>query len=558
MRRLNVRTARDLTTRRDIITAAKDEPWTQNERFDVAILGAGMAGGVLGAVLARHGVRVLLIDADTHPRFAVGESTIPYTSATTMTIAKRYDVPEIEPLASFRGTVEKVSPMCGRKQNFGFVYHREGQSQHPEHINQLVIPEWQRTESHIFRQDSDAYLFHVAVKYGAEPRLNTRITGIEVDPATGVVLRSDRGAEFRAKYLVDASGYRSPVADTFGLREEPTRARHHSRTLFTHMIGVTPFDDAAAARSHKQPNPWHHGTLHHVFDGGWLWVIPFDNHDDSLNPLCSVGLTLDERVFPKPDLTPQQEFDDFLRRFPDIAEQFRSAKAVRPWVDTGRLQYSATRTVGDRYCLTAHAAGFIDALYSRGLTNTLEVVNALAWRLIEASRDDDWSTERFAYVDGLQQALFDVHDELVYCSFVGFRHYDLWNAVVRVWKSTSILPTMTVEKALRTFLKTGDAQVFLDLERTETPGLPDPVGKDITRLLEFHPAHLPGGRVRRTGRRPRRGCAVRLDPRCRVPAGTVRTRPTGQPVLRGDTASARAGGGVGRTEAPEHMRQLFR
>ncbi len=315
MRRLNVRTARDLTTRRDIIT-----------RFDVAILGVGMAGGVLGAVLARHGVRVLLIDAGTHRR------------------------------------------------------------------------------------------------------------------------------------------------------------------------------------------------------------------------LCSVGLTLDERVFPKPDLTPQQEFDDFLRRFPDIAEQFRSAKAVRPWVDTGRLQYSATRTVGDRYCLT----------------NTLEVVNALAWRLIEASRDDDWSTERFAYVDALQQGLFDVHDHLVYCSFVGFRHYDLCNAVVRVWKSTSILPTMTVEKALRTFLKTGDAQVFLDLERTETPGLPDPVGKDITRLLEFHPAHLPGGRVRRTGRRPRRGCAVRLDPRCRVPAGTVRTRPTGQPVLRGDTASARAGGGVGRTEAPEHMRQLFR
>jgi len=89
MRRLNVRTARDLTTRRDIITAAKDEPWTQNERFDVAILGVGMAGGVLGAVLARHGVRVLLIDADTHPRFAVWESTIPYTSATPMTIVKR-------------------------------------------------------------------------------------------------------------------------------------------------------------------------------------------------------------------------------------------------------------------------------------------------------------------------------------------------------------------------------------------------------------------------------------------------------------------------------------
>lgn len=46
-------------------------------------------------------------------------------------------------------------------------------------------------------------------------------------------------------------------------------------------------------------------------------------------------------MFPTPDGTPQQEFDDFLRRFPEIAEQFRDARTVRPWVRTGRLQYSA-------------------------------------------------------------------------------------------------------------------------------------------------------------------------------------------------------------------------
>ncbi len=456
-----------------------------DQPYDVAILGSGMAGGMLGAVLARNGVKVLLIDAGTHPRFAVGESTIPYTSSMTRIIAERYQVPEIEPLASFRGIHEKVSPMCGRKQNFGFVYHVEGQPQQPEQINQLVIPEWQRTECHLFRQDTDAYLFNLAVQYGADGSQDTRITSIEIDPSTGVVLRSAKGEEFHAKYLVDGSGYRSPVADAFGLRDEPTRALHHSRTLFTHMVGVTPFDDAAAAKPHNQPSPWHHGTLHHCFDGGWLWVIPFDNFDGALSTLCSVGLTVDERKFPKPEGTAQEEFDDFLRRFPEVAEQFVNARAVRPWVSTGRLQYSASNTVGDRYCLTSHAAGFIDALYSRGLTNTLELVNSLAWRLIAASRDGDWSTERFAYIDRLQQGLFDVHDELVYSSFVGFRHYALWNAVIRVWKTTSILPTMRIENALRAFLENRDEQVFLDLEKTETPGLPEPIGKDIRRLLAF-------------------------------------------------------------------------
>jgi FADH2 O2-dependent halogenase len=530
---------------------------TTHEPYDVAILGAGMAGGMLGAVLARNGVKVLLIDAGTHPRFAVGESTIPYTSSMTKIIAERYQVPEIEPLASFKGIHDKVSPMCGRKQNFGFVYHREGRPQDPEEINQLVIPEWQRTECHLFRQDTDTYLFNIAVSYGADPCLNTRITSFEIDPDAGVTLRSARGEEFHARYLVDGSGFRSPVADTLGLRDDPPRARHHSRSLFTHMVGVTPFDDAAAAQPHKQPSPWHHGTLHHVFDGGWLWVIPFDNFDGALSPMCSVGLTLDERVFPKPDCSPQEEFDQFLAKFPEIAEQFQTARAVRPWVSTGRLQYSASNTVGDRYCLTSHAAGFIDALFSRGLTNTLEVVNALAWRLIAASRDGDWSTERFAYVDRLQQGLYDVHDDLVYSSFVGFRHYQLWNAVVRVWKTTSILPTMRIENALRAYVESRDEQVFLDLERTDTPGLAAPVGKDISALLAF---------TRQTCQAVEAGTLLAGEAAERIFEHLRRSEFVPAPFELGDPDNryfeatpellARLGD-WGKNLSPEHMRSLF-
>ena len=526
-------------------------------RYDVAILGAGMAGGALAAVLARNDVKVLLIDAGLHPRFAVGESTIPYTSAMTRVIAERYDVPEIAALSTFRGIQDKVSPMSGRKQNFGFVYHREGQPQNPEEINQLVIPEWQSTESHLFRQDTDAYLFNLAVSYGAEPRLNTRIQDIETGPA-GVLLRSDRGEEFQAEYLVDGGGFRSPVADKFGLREEPTRARHHSRTLFTHMVGVTPFDDAAAASAHKNPSPWHAGTLHHVFDGGWLWVIPFDNHEGAISPLCSVGLTFDERVFPKPEgVSPQEEFEDFLRRYPQIAEQFTDAKAVRPWVGTGRLQYSATQTVGERYCLTAHAAGFIDALYSRGLTNTFEVVNSLAWRLIEASRDGDWSTDRFQYIDSVQQGLFSVHDDLVYSSFVGFRDYDLWNAVSRVWKATSIMPTMTLERAFRTYKETRDDQVLRDLEKTDTPGIPAPVGTEISALLTF---------TRETCQAVEAGTLAATEAAQQILARIRDTESLPAPFALGDPDNRcleatpelmQQTAAWGRTEAPEAIRPLF-
>ncbi|MFJ2813268.1 NAD(P)/FAD-dependent oxidoreductase [Streptomyces sp. NPDC087294] len=527
------------------------------DRYDVALIGSGLAGGILGTVLARNGVRVLLLDATTHPRFAVGESTIPYTSAMAEVIAERYGVPEVGALASFAGVRSRISPMCGQKRNFGFVHHEVGRAPRHDRVNQEVIPEYQGTETHLFRQDVDAYFFHLAVRCGAEPRLNTRITGIETDADRGVVCRSDRGEEFRAAYVVDSSGFRSPVAQAFGLRDEPTRARAHSRSLFTHMIGVEPFDDMAAARACDPLVPWHQGTLHHVFDGGWLWVIPFDNYKGAPNPLCSVGLTLDERVFPPGTLSGQQEFDAFLRRFPRIAEQFRTAKAVRPWVSTGRLQYSAHQTVGDRYCLTAHAAGFIDALYSRGMTNTLEVVNSLAWRLIRAVEEDDWSTERFAYVDRLQQGLFDVHDDLVYSSFVGFRDYALWNAVTRVWKATSILTTMTAQKALRDFRRDRDEGALLALESDHHPGLPGPFGADVSRLLVFTRELCAAVEA---GALPAQEAAATLFTHLRNAEFLPPPLELGVPENRMSEATADVVARItewGRTRAPEQVRALF-
>ncbi|MBF6241068.1 NAD(P)/FAD-dependent oxidoreductase [Nocardia otitidiscaviarum] len=431
----------------------------EDSHYDVAIVGAGVAGSTLGAILARHGLAVLILDAGTHPRFVLGESVIPYASVMMKVLAERYDVPELAALSNFRDTTERVSTMCGQKQNFGFVYHRHDRRPDPALANQIVLPTWFRNESHWFRQDIDAYLFTTAVRYGATHRLNTRVADIQIDAADGVTLESTTGQRFRARYLVDASGFNSLVAERFGLREQPTRARTHSRTLFTHMVGVAPFDEVSDIR-YGQPNPWHNGTLHHVFEGGWLWVIPFDNHDRSRNPLCSVGLTLLDRTDPEQRPAPEREFEDFLRRFPAVARQFRDARTVRPWVSTGRLQNSVSRTVGDRYCLTATAAGTVDALFSRGIANSFEIVNALARRIIDAASENDWATARFAEIDSMQQRLFDAHDDLVYASYVAFRDYELWNAMIRVWDTYSFYAAASLEHTLGKYVISRDDSLF--------------------------------------------------------------------------------------------------
>src|SRR6478672_6691508 len=109
--------------------------------FDVVILGSGFEGGVLGTILARHGHKVVIIDASSHPRFVLGESTVRHTWRTLKIMAERYDIPEFrEQFCSGDAVHRHVTSSCGVKKNFGFIYHREGQHQIPEEATQLVIP----------------------------------------------------------------------------------------------------------------------------------------------------------------------------------------------------------------------------------------------------------------------------------------------------------------------------------------------------------------------------------------------------------------------------------
>src|SRR5208282_4492763 len=112
-----------------------------NDQFDVAILGAGFEGGMLGTILAYSGAKVVIIDAGTHPRFALGESTVRHTFRMIKIMAERFGVPEFKTEFNSGELLHKhVSNHFGVKKNFGFVYHRPGEHQRPAEANQLVIP----------------------------------------------------------------------------------------------------------------------------------------------------------------------------------------------------------------------------------------------------------------------------------------------------------------------------------------------------------------------------------------------------------------------------------
>jgi FADH2 O2-dependent halogenase len=453
--------------------SVETEKAAENVVYDVAIIGSGLAGSVLAAVLARQGVKVLLLDGGQHPRFSIGESTIPYTLVSLRTLAERYDVPEIANLSSFTDTTKALGPRFGIKRHFGFMLHHEGQPQNPMEVNEFGTPPHILHEAaHLFRQETDAYLFHVAAKYGAKIRQNFFVEDIDFED-TGVRIGGKRG-EYRARYLVDASGFRSALADKLNLREDPVRFKHHSRSMWTHALNVTRTDALFpnVNPSLRPPWPWYEGTVHHMFDRGWAWVIGFDNHPSSTNPLCSIGMTVDPRKYPKqPGISPEDDFAQLCGRFPDIARQFEGCIPVREWISTDRVQYSSKATVGDRWTLLAHAAGFIDPLFSRGLSNTAEAINWLTHRLLAAVKDGDFSAERFELVDRAQQAMLDFNDELVNAAFISWQDYQLWNAVFRVWAWGANAGYWRMQEALFRWRDDGKESHFLELENVPHIGL---------------------------------------------------------------------------------------
>jgi tetracycline 7-halogenase / FADH2 O2-dependent halogenase len=437
------------------------------ENYDVAIIGAGFEGSLVGAILASQGVKVLIVETGSHPRFAIGESTVRHVFRLMKCIGERYQVPElVKDFTSAQEIHKNITSACGEKRNFGFVYHREGQPHNIKEACQLVIPPFREGyEAHLYRQDIDQWLTNVAITHGATVKYRCMVTDVEIDQAGATLTTRDSGT-FRVRYVVDSSGYKSVLAGKFQLRDNPPRARVHSRSIFTHMIGVPPFDKAIDARKvHGMPMNWGEGTCHHLFKGGWFWIIPFHNREGSTNPLTSIGLNLDTRVWPKPkDMSGEEEFNLFLKRFPSIAPQFEGAKATRDWVSTDRVQFSSRKTIGYRYCLGAHAAGFIDAYFSRGLPNAVEHINALCPLLLKALKDDDFAEERFEYLERMYQNDLDYNDRICNCAYISFNDFELWNAWFRIWMIGVGLGDLRLAAVYRRFKASHDVAVLPDAE----------------------------------------------------------------------------------------------
>ena len=403
-----------------------------SQKFDVAIIGSGFAGSSLGAILARHGLKVIIFEANSHPRFAIGESMILETSEMLRAMAEIYSVPELAYFSS-ENYFSHIGTSHGVKRHFSYLHHSKNQAQNPTHLLQAVIPKQPYGhELHLYRQDSDYFLMTTAIRYGATVLQNTGVKDVEIE-STRVQIIAESGEHFEANYIVDAGGFRSLLANKFDWRENNLQT--HSRAIFTHMVNVPCYHHIGTSQANFDiPFRLSEGTLHHLFEGGWLWIIPFDNYSQATNPLCSVGLMLDPRLYPmRKDISPEEEFYSVIAKFPSISSQLQPAKAVRNWTRTGRIQYSSKKIVGDRFCLLGHAAGFVDPLFSKGLYTSLSSVSMLANLLLEAKDTKDYSAAKFQPLEDVTLAFLKNNDRLIANAYRTFSYYPLWSLYSVLW-----------------------------------------------------------------------------------------------------------------------------
>ncbi|MEU2614741.1 hypothetical protein ABZ570_24625 [Micromonospora sp. NPDC007271] len=412
---------------------------------DVAIIGSHLASGLLATVLARQGLRVLLVDAPGGAGPA-GDSTVPYTTAVLHLLGERFDVPEIASFAHFEDLPDPVRRLSGIKKSLAFLHHTPGRRHDPAHTVQFHVP-GEHSEWHLYRPVVDEYARDLAVRYGAEVAPDgVTVTGIQLS-AEGASLTLSDGRGYRARYLVDAAGTDSPLLRHLGVGAGPDGLLLRSRLLHAHLRDVRPFEECSTLADYRRATAWSRGTVHHVFPGGWIQVVDFRNHDRAASELCSVNVGLDPDRFTDLPAEPAAAFRALVDRFPSLREQFGRAEAAGPWVAEEHWQRRVAVTHGPRWFAMERSACRTDEFLSRDVTMAAEVVHALGAALPRIARGEVPAEAELARVAAYQDALIDFNDRMLAAARTACGSFELWNAYSRVWLLWQILAHLSLKRA---------------------------------------------------------------------------------------------------------------
>ncbi len=305
------------------------------EHTDVVIAGGGPSGSTAATLLAKAGLRVIVLESETFPRFHIGESLLPQSYR----IWERL------------GIVDQLEARYIRKYGARFVDCRTERSEtyafedafHPTSHYAFQVP----------RADFDDLLLRHAATCGAVVRHGWTVREVmfDRDVAVGVRASDADGTvhEIFARVVLDATGRDTLLASR--VRTKWRIPGLDKTAVFGHFVGV----ERQTGRAE--------GTIDIVvFPHGWFWNIPFRGEVNSVGVVCSSTWMRARRSGETLDAFFTRTLDDagWMKRTMAGAQRINPARALADF------SYRVDRLAGDGWAMIGDAAGFLDPLFSTG------------------------------------------------------------------------------------------------------------------------------------------------------------------------------------------------
>ncbi len=341
----------------------------------------------------RLGRKVVLIERGSHPRVVIGESSTPLSNLLLEELAIRYDLPALLPFTKW-GTWQHHHPevSCGLKRGFSFFHH---DLQHPNKISfekQMLVaasPHDQIADTHWYRADFDHHLVREAQRLGILYHDQVHLQSL-VETQQYIELGGEHHQQnfsIRARFVIDATGPRGCLHHLLGLPEQRLPYMPTTQALYSHFSSVKRLDDDLSfSAKDKLPYPVDDAAMHHVFEGGWIWVLRFNNG------ITSAGVAATEATARHLKLAEKDPaWQTLLNRIPALRQQFSEARPHQPFTHVPSLSFRSGAITGAKWALLPSAAGFVDPLLSSGFPLTLLGIE----RMVEIL-DRHWLQPSFA------------------------------------------------------------------------------------------------------------------------------------------------------------------
>lgn len=331
-------------------------------RADVAIIGAGPAGAIISALLNRQGHNVVVIERQHFPRFSIGESLLPQC---------------MEFIAE-AGMLDAVN-------NAGFQFKNGAAFTHDGNYSFFDFTDkfspGPGTTFQVQRATFDHLLAGEAQKQGVEIRYGHSLTAINFNSeGAELQVQPDTGDAYQlnARFVLDASGFGRVLPRLLDL-ELPSNFPART-SVFTHIQDNITAD-------------WHDRnkilvTVHPKHSDVWFWLIPF------AGGRCSLGVVGESHYFEsKTDL--QECLQGFVNETSDLGELLRNAVFDTPVQKLSGYACNVKSLWGEHFALLGNAGEFLDPVFSSGVTIAMKSASLAAPLVDRQLRGEtvDWQNE---------------------------------------------------------------------------------------------------------------------------------------------------------------------